>query len=175
MDVKVKQATMNNILDESARMNLEIRALKRLLGEIEFSDRGTCPVCGGADHHDSVCELAALIDPEHARSYEAQTGMSIINAKVFDAENAAARLVKPLKHTLFVGPQGLGKTRQMQALAREKGGVVIDPHGNIGKGWPIPVVTWAEAVGLLEGIPRRYSSLTIWGCCCTGMARNQKK
>lgn len=92
MDVKVKQATMDNIPDKSAGMDLEITALKRLLKEIEFSDRGTCPVCGGAANHDGACELAALIDPEHTRSYEAQTGMSVIDAKVSDAENAAARL-----------------------------------------------------------------------------------
>lgn len=52
-------------------------ALKAMLKEIEFSKYATpncCPVCGGNQHHDSACLLAALIYRDFANSYERLTG-----------------------------------------------------------------------------------------------------
>lgn len=66
----------------------EIRALKTMLEKLQFDPTtNCCPYCGGNQHHDGSCEIAALLSPEKAEVYEAMTGMSIIAALNFDAEN----------------------------------------------------------------------------------------
>ncbi len=57
-------------------MNNEIIALKAMLKMVEFSAAGEqcCPVCGGNQHHDTACQLAALVYPAFAESYNRETG-----------------------------------------------------------------------------------------------------
>jgi len=56
-----------------------------------------------------------------------------------------------LKHTVYVGPQRTGKTYQMQALARDYGGVVLQGEITERESWPVPVVTWKKAIEMLAG------------------------
>lgn len=68
----------------------ELLALKAQLKMIEFSSEKwqCCPVCGGNQHHDSACTLAALIYPDFAESYTRETGGdTAINAMLWQVNN----------------------------------------------------------------------------------------
>lgn len=91
---KIKQQRLNNILDQGARLDAETTVLRYMLTKLQFAilpAADCCPICGGNQHHDRACELAALIDPDHAASYELETGMTIIEALQFDIENESFR------------------------------------------------------------------------------------
>jgi hypothetical protein len=88
--MQIKQEVLNNIPDHGAKLDIENRVLKFMLTKLQFAilpAAGCCPVCGGNQRHDSACELAALIDPDHALSYKADTGREIIDTLLFDLEN----------------------------------------------------------------------------------------
>ncbi len=66
----------------------EITALKFMLKKLQFvpENSNCCPVCGGQETHDSACALAALIHPEFTESYYRETGCTVIEVQVLQAE-----------------------------------------------------------------------------------------
>lgn len=66
----------------------EVKLLKFMLTKLQFDPfTECCPSCGGNQHHDGACEVAALIDPDHANTYHELTGMTIQDALEFDIAN----------------------------------------------------------------------------------------
>jgi hypothetical protein len=92
--IKIKKQTLNNILDDCARLDAKNQVLRYMLTKLQFAilpAADCCPTCGGNQRHDPACELAALIDPNHAVSYYLETGMLIIDALQLEIEKESIR------------------------------------------------------------------------------------
>lgn len=83
----------SDLEQENAALKVQLKKLEKC------GQKGCCPVCGGHDHHDTICTLAALIYPHYAEAHKRDTETTVIESLFIDVIASTNNV--PLHAALF--------------------------------------------------------------------------